>query len=554
MDMKKLIAIFLPWILAGAIVSLSAVPAQTLSSLEGVVVDAKTGAPVAGVTIQGLNDLRNQPVVATDEEGRFVLENIPLGRVQLLFDKNRYLEETIPFTVASGQTARVGVVKLTPGGIISGKLRKTDGTPAVNIGVELFSYKVLNGTPRLVLVGSSSTNDLGEYRLTRLLPNRFLVGFNPSGPRERNIRCDCGEFQWFPNTPNSFGNEERPFLYPGVGDVASAEWILIDGAEVRLKDTVVRANRFGVVRLHFRSPELPKDIKFDLIDAFVDNSIVFGNPSRESWAADRFTDVHLDASDVVRSFWPIRVGTIEAGTRWTTASGEDLHLSKRFEFTGRDTDVFIDLSKPEGQLDVQVFLERPDGSRIPLAGVVPKLCDVESDACLSPFHMKETGADGVLRVRSVWNGRYTLTRLDNMPPDSYVASALQEERNALSSAVIVTTDPSTLNIIVKTGLINTEGRVLDNEGHAVGNAVVGIVPDAPLDVNRLEALRRTARTDQDGRFLLSGVSPGNYRIYARLPWGSNSLEPAAELGRRGTPVRLQESGRLEKDLQLLTGP
>ena len=94
-----------------------------------------------------------------------------------------------------------------------------------------------------------------------------------------------------------------------------------------------------------------------------------------------------------------------------------------------------------------------------------------------------------------------------------------------------------------------EGRVVDARGQIVRDAVVVLVPDAPLDTSALLNLRRLVPTDQNGHFELS-ISPGNYHAYALLAVGIQNLDQPATLAKDGQAIRLKEDERVDLELVL----
>jgi hypothetical protein len=373
-------------------------PASTPGIVEGVVVDASTGNPIPGVGVLGpaATPARpgqvSDPTVITDDRGYFTLGSRP-GRVQVSFEKSGHLRETRLYSVQSGQTANAGTVRLYREGVIFGRVLKTSGTPAVNMQVALYSHRMVDGVPRLVTVAGTPTNDRGEFRISTLRPNRYLIAFQPDilrpdgsrslteMARERNILGGEPRIRTSADDPLAKGNV--PFLYPGVGDISRAEWIELRGGEIQLRDVITGPSRLGVVRLHLRSPgsELPKEIELGIVEAYADPGLTFA-PNRTSWDV-RSVRLRLDTIELVQSYWFAMIGVFEAGVRWTTPSGEQLHVTKRFEFHGNDTDVFMEIRKPEGRLDIRVVL-----------------ADVGTDTRLEPFSFLRACSGGTGTIES----------------------------------------------------------------------------------------------------------------------------------------------------------
>ena len=94
-----------------------------------------------------------------------------------------------------------------------------------------------------------------------------------------------------------------------------------------------------------------------------------------------------------------------------------------------------------------------------------------------------------------------------------------------------------------------EGVVVSEKQEPVGNVSVALIPDVPYRA-RLE-LYKTATTDAAGRFRLSGIAPGSYRVFSwddveGWPWQDPEwLRPYEGRGRQ-----LQFEEGIRKSIQL----
>ena len=107
--------------------------------------------------------------------------------------------------------------------------------------------------------------------------------------------------------------------------------------------------------------------------------------------------------------------------------------------------------------------------------------------------------------------------------------------------------PNPIEIMIGTDGGTATGTVLDSSGRPFTNATVALVPDAP---NRTHAeLYRNDTTDSDGNFKLTGVPPGNYRVFA-WEWASPDSWQNADFIRgyegSGKNVQVSPSGKVEK--------
>src|ERR1035441_3591003 len=153
--------------------------ALTGQTVQGVVVDATTGAPLGGphVAVYGAKPL----VTRTDTGGLFRLERVN-GLLQVT--RPGYLEASNVRPPAGQDLA----IRLTPEAVISGKLEDEDGFPVEGAQVELMGYREINGERRLVGVRWGRSNDLGEYRVGGVAAGRYYLRVSNGNARNWDNR------------------------------------------------------------------------------------------------------------------------------------------------------------------------------------------------------------------------------------------------------------------------------------------------------------------------------------------------------------------------------
>ena len=148
--------------------------------IEGKVVDAATGAPVAGAEIRrdvgGGNAIENvlaqflaSADAKSDDEGRFRLDGLVAGTHRLVASHPRYVDGAAPATeVAPGQTIADLRIALERGGEIFGTVAGPGGAPAPGAAVicqELTRFKMR----------SVKADVRGEYRIPGLAAGSYTV-------------------------------------------------------------------------------------------------------------------------------------------------------------------------------------------------------------------------------------------------------------------------------------------------------------------------------------------------------------------------------------------
>jgi hypothetical protein len=163
-------------------------PVVGTASISGVVQDDQQPAQpvrraVVTLTGPGLHPSRG---AITDDDGRFALGGLPVGRFTLTAERGGYVTTAYgarrparpgtPITVADGQQIGDVRVRLWRGAVLSGVLRDGSGAPLPNVAVAAVPTRQV--TPVALTLSNNNqtrTNDLGEYRIFGLEPGTYVV-------------------------------------------------------------------------------------------------------------------------------------------------------------------------------------------------------------------------------------------------------------------------------------------------------------------------------------------------------------------------------------------
>src|SRR5579883_1140689 len=157
--------------------------------VKGRIVNAITGEPVRKAQVT----LRNEPAdssvsAATDDSGAYALSDVEPGTYDLRVQKNGFVPAGKPVSLqgsgsgwacpgAGGSpVASDAVTRLMPAAVMAGRVVDGDGGPVAGALVQAIQSRGAGSTQRLVVAGSATTNDLGEYRIFGLAGGRYYLG------------------------------------------------------------------------------------------------------------------------------------------------------------------------------------------------------------------------------------------------------------------------------------------------------------------------------------------------------------------------------------------
>jgi len=159
------------------------IPAGTLVSVQGVVLNAATGQPLPRALVRIEGDASTGAL--TDGEGRFLIPSLPLGPQEFQVIKPGFRDPS-----ATGNDSEHNVLvaaempdlvfTLLPESSISGQVGLSTGDPAEMITVNLLRLVVLHGRAEWATVQRKRTDAEGFYRFGELRDGTYTVACSPS--------------------------------------------------------------------------------------------------------------------------------------------------------------------------------------------------------------------------------------------------------------------------------------------------------------------------------------------------------------------------------------
>jgi hypothetical protein len=486
-------------------------------SVEGKVVNAATGEPVkrARLTLAPIGQNNAIPYATTsDSAGHFLVDQVDAGSFQLSAFRSGYtiqsyspkgdLKHNVTLTLEKGQALKNIVFKLTPQGVISGRVLDQDGDPIDNVMVKCLRIGYEQGKRQLIGESGTGTNDLGEFRLVGLAPGKYVIGatynrsMNTLGrvvqerPVHISAKDQAGEERYvttyYPNTTNK---KAASLIEVSAGArIDGIDIALIRARAVRIKGHVSSGiptkSRIALGLYPRDESGVPADILVDPQGGFQIQGMVPG-----SYMLLAF----FMADDKQYTAWmPLEV-------RDSNIEGIELTLKPPVELRGR-----------------LIIEEKGD-----LKGSTPMLClEPKAEERAIGGGCAEVKDDLTFKIENNSLGSYEV-HIRGLREGLYLKGMRMGDQDVTEKGVDITQGfaGEELTVVLSPNGGVVEGSVTNAKDEPAVGVKVTVIPDASHQGT--EWLYKIADTDQNGHFVIKGIAPGDYKIYA---W--EELEEGAE--------------------------
>ena len=496
------------------------VRAEDKCSIEGTVVNAVTGEPLkkAHLTLRPIGQANGVPYgTSTDSAGHFLVDDVDPGRYNFMATRNGFVSQQYSLdgsarrgttlTLSNGQKLKDVVFKMTPQGVITGRILDEDGDPMSNVSVQCMVFGYQRGKRQLMPRNGSSTNDLGEFRLHDLPPGKYILSATYQSPemymgvQERTVGASqavrAAEERYAPTYYPSATNPESASqieITPG-SQIGGINITLVRVRAVRIKGHVTNLAE-GNSRRRVNVMLMPRDSPgFFMPRAIARPLDAQGNFQMQGVVPGSYL-LRADYNEENRRYTarlPLEVGT-------SNIEGVELNLQPAAEISGH---VVIeengDLKGANLNIQLQPKVSGPmmgGGSAMVKDDLTFKLQNITPD----PFDINVFSLPEGFYVKSIRLGQQVVTD------------------TGADFSQGVTTEEMTIVLNPNGGQI--DGTVQNAKGDPSAGTTITLIPDA--EHQTVNSLYKVANTDQTGHFTIKGLRPGEYKIYA---W--EDIEPGA---------------------------
>jgi hypothetical protein len=473
-------------------------------SIEGTVVNALTGEPLKKVhlTLRPLDQQNALPYGAnTDAAGHFLMDELDPGRYSFSASRNGFLGQSYspdgimrrvtPLTLAKGQALKQLVFKLTPQGVISGRVLDEDGEPLADVSVQPMVFQYLRGRRQLIAAGGTSTNDLGEFRLHNLGPGKYILS---ASRNQRNMMVAqeriVGSAQAVAPADEGYVTTYHP---SAISPSNANEVEITPGAQVSGINITLARTRTVRIKGHVDLPagKSQRGVNISLMPL---ESVGSGIPFPKS----------IDAKG------NFEMRGVTAGSYWLRANYD---VDGKF-FSGR-VPLEVGNSNMEG---IELTLQAP----LEVAGHVVIEGNAELNGGTIYVNFRQKSAPGgpgtqvkndlTFRIANMERDTYDVS-VYGLSQDFYLKSIRAEQQDMTETGVDLTEGaPEDLTVTVSPYGGAIDGSVQNAKDEPAVGVLVTLIPDASH--RSTLSLFKTANTDQNGHFTIRGVRPGEYKLFA----------------------------------------
>jgi hypothetical protein len=501
--------------------------------IKGHVVAADTGRPLRRAQVRLTSTaLRGGRLTTTDAEGAYEFKELPAGRytlfaskggyVALEFGQRRPFESGKPIELLDTQVIDKADLALPRGSAITGRVLDEFGEPIADAFVQALRYQYMNGQRRLMASGrGGTTNDLGQYRIYGLPPGEYVVS--------STVRS-MGSFMMEGQADES--TAYAPTYYPGTTSAADAQRLSVTvGQEANGIDfallPVRTAKISGVVTTSEGKPA--EGAMVMLMPRSLENMVMrMGGGAARVNKDGTFTINNVAPGDYVLQ---VRTGNargmtlVGAGAVFITTSSDERGTQQEREpefasvpvsIAGQDITGLAIVTGKGGRLTGKVVFE--DGAAPPHETwknlrVMPRSTDTEMFSRIGRG-VEPVAEDGTFEAKGVSGS--VLIRAIGLPA-GWMLKRVEYNGQDITDTPIEfkgQEEATGVRVVLTSQTTAVTGGVSDDRGQTIKDYTVVVFAEDSARWTAPTRFISSARPDQDGRFQVKDLPPGDYLAVA----------------------------------------
>jgi len=506
----------------------------TKAQVEGTVVSAAGGQLVPRALVMFRKGGRTT-LGRADDNAHFLVEGLDPGTYQISAGKQGYFTDERKAAMqpvvelAAGAHVKDVVVRIMPLAVITGRIVDYANDPVRGVEVRLLALEHYRGRERLNTVSSAISDDRGEYRIFDIRPgNYFLLA-------EHNLHKEWKKTTGVvPIKGSELDIAYPPVLFPATTDMLQAQKLAVNaGDEVRADFSLF--------------PTQAASIQGRVVNGLT--NLPIASPSVTAYWGQN-TSLMARTAEITEDKSGFEIRGIGPGTytlRTTFMDDGETFSDERVVQVGTQglKDLVI-AGLPDFEVNGHIRFEN---ARYAAFRPSVEFASVGT-AVGSIFRVGATMPDYQFTGK-LHPGNHYRVNIPNLPQDSYLKSVRVAGREVANTDVVIGGRRTDIDLLVSPAGGHIEGTTLNDKHEPVGGSYVLLVPEFSDKVNG--DLIRPARTDSKGKFVMRGVVPGSYKLFAfadvELSEMLNQPEMLKNYEQSSQSVRVEESGKYTLEIK-----
>jgi hypothetical protein len=528
------------------------------ASLEGTVIKEPSDEPLKKAIIELIAENQEEGgnyTATSDQDGHFKIRGIQPWRYRMFVERPGYVEvdqkrrrsPNIFLSLAGGQELKDQTLHMLAAAVITGRVLDEDGDPMPGVEVKVLRRRFGAAHAKFEPGPGAETNDLGEFRVGGLLAGKYYLSASPppnlTGFMFPSKRVDetgtpspdtAYVTTYYPNTIDR--SQAAPIeLHPGdetplIFSLARTHTARIHGSIAGLSPgtkavVVLRARDSNTM---FIGGDVDKNGKFEIPHVAPGAySLVVTTEMADTPLSIRRNVEVTDADIEELGLAPLAGTTIRGRVRFSSKAKMDLSF------------LFVVPHRIDGEDDFSDSIFFDEGGGVVLSGF---------------GRVKE---DGSFELKDVLPGLYEIEVSSNSKAmaNTLVESVMAGAKDVGDTGLNVNGGTLAVDVTLSLGAGEVDGTAVNDKKEPVANALVVAVPEERFRKRKSHYQRGT--TDQDGRFTLRGLRPGDYTLYAWEALDSDDyLDPEflKPFENQGTPIKVEKASRQTVALKVIPAP
>ena len=506
-------------------------PQPPKPQIEGTVVSTLNGQLVPHAMVMARKDKAHGETAITraDDNAHFVFDRLEPSLYRLFAGKQGYFSDSRKASMqpvvelAANAEVKDVIVRLMPLGVISGRIVDESNEPVRGVEVRLLALDYYRGRQTLSTMNSAVSDDRGGYRIFDIRPGSYylLAEFNLNKDLNKTLAI-------VPPKGSALDIAYPPIFYPSTSDMPQAQKMMVNPGDELHAD-------FALV------PMQAVSIQGRVVNGLTNRPITKPNVAAY-WGEN--TAVMARTAELAEQENGFEIRGIGPGTYTlrTTFSddGENFTDERTVEVTSQGIKNLVIAGLPDFEVTGHVRLEN---ARLPawypsveFASVGPKVGSI--------FRVGTNRGDLQFNGK-LHPGDHYKVNVPNLPQDFYLKSVKVSGREVPNTDLVIGGRRAELDLLVSPAGGHIEGMALNDRKEPVSGSYLLLVPDFSDKIN-VDAIR-TMRADSKGKFVLRGLAPGLYRLFAFEDIEINEILNQPDLLKNyeatAQAVRVEEGGK-----------